>query len=167
MTTSYEQFFEYNKNILIEWRELLWESGHKRSTVLLLPYIKGIYPIKSNLDVVKEFVDPNVYENTIKEYNMTIYLLYKCLIKIKNRYSSTIAENDMIEIDNIMKDLLEYIRNGMDMDTTVSLLRQEDKSTQKVLKEMGLPLEKIQEIIAAGHCLPSVLDEELDESLKM
>ena len=166
MPNSEISFYEKNTEMLKQWREILWDSGAKRSAVFMLPYLKGIYGMKSNLDEIREYVSPEIYESFIKEYNMTIYLLYKCLIKLRNKYSFSINESDNLEIDSIISQVSNYIENSMDVNSTLLALREEDQSTQKVLKEIGLPEDKIEEIILAGHRLDSVLDTEPSSKLK-
>ena len=155
-----------NIEILKSCREILWSSGYKRSTVIILPYLSGIYDIKSKLDENKEYISSQIYKNFVQEYNMTIYLFYKCMIKLKNKYESTILEPDMNKINDLISNFGGYIETITDLDTTVSLLRKEDTSLQKTLSESGLPEDKITEIIAAGYALPNVLDEEPKNNLK-
>lgn len=160
------EVFSKNIDILRGWRETIWDSVFKRTSAFLVPYLDGLFEMQEELVNFKQYAPNEVHENFLKEYNMTMLLLQKSLIKSCNENLLPHTEEDQIKVKELISKIGTY-QQDKDLEEVIALLRNEDPSVKKALEDLGLPQEKIEEIIASGYNVESVLDiEPIFEKMK-
>lgn len=158
--------FRQNIDILKSWRQTLWDSVLKGTSAFLLPHMEGIYELKEEMTNYKQYASLDTYEEFLKEYDMTMVLLQKCLIKSVNEKLLPVSEEEQNKINDLISKIEIDHQKAKNMDSIILALREEDPSIQKVLENLGFPKEKIEEIIASGYTIDSILDIELISELK-
>lgn len=149
---------ERNIDILKSWRETLWDSVSKGTSAFFVSYLDDIFNIYEKLNDFRQYLPDEVWNDFVREYQMTMFLIRKCLIKSLNDNFLPASEEDQSKIKELITKIEVMQQNYNDIDTIVTLLRQEDPSTRKSLETLGLPKERIDDIIASGYVVESVLD---------
>lgn len=146
---------------LKKYREMLWECSVKGTTGFLVEYFKNIFSVKDSVEKMKDYISDEDYNLYLKEYNMTIVLLDKCLAKAKkdNLYLPT---QDGQLIDQIMSKISIDEEKISNKDEILSYLKEEDSTTRKKLQDMGLDESFIKLAIDKGFTANSVLETETD-----
>lgn len=152
---------EKNIEILRSWRETLWDSVFKGTSAFFVSYLDDIFNVYEQLDNFRLYLPDEVWSNFVREYQMTMFLIQKCLIKSLNDNLVPASEEDQLKIKDLITKIEIMQQNYSDIDTIVMLLKKEDPSTRKSLEDLGLPKERIDEIVASGYSVESVLDVKL------
>lgn len=152
--------FRQNIGILKSWRKTLWDSVFKGTSAFLISYLGNIYEMLEDLTNFRQYASDEIYEEFVREYDMTMLLLQKCLIKSVNQSLLPTDENEQLRIKELISKIENSQQNNGNMDAVIYALRAEDPSTRKTLEKLGLPKEKIEEILASGHTVESILDVE-------
>ena len=150
--------FRQNIDILRSWRKTLWNSNFKGTSAFLITDLDGIYEMLEDLTDFKQHTPNEVYEEFVKEYDMTMFLLQKCLIKSVNHNILPAGEAEQLQIKELISKIEISQQNKTNMESILISLRAEDPTVQKTLEGLGLPQEQIKKIIASGYTIESVLD---------
>lgn len=155
-------YFNDNIKILQTWRKNLWDVSSKNMIVMYLPLIQGICDTKQQLMRFKDYVPMSVYLNFDREFSMTMYLLYKCILRIRNKnYSLNPEQTEAMEV---IKSKLSGILLEIDVSEVKTALNNEYLKTLK--ESLGLSDSIIQAAIQKGISVNNVLNEE-DYGLKL
>lgn len=157
LISAEENLFHQYIDILKSWRETLWDTVSKGISSFLISYTDGLYEMQADMSKFKQYVSDEVYEEFLKEYDMTMLLLRNSLIKSTNENLLPSDEEEQTEINELISNI-ELSLQDKDIESIIFSLRKEDPSTRKALEGLGLPQEKIDEIIASGYTAESVLD---------
>jgi len=142
------EIFYMNTDLLISWREILWKTSLNGTTGFLVDDLEGLYEIKEKLTNFRLYTPDEVYNKFIIEFNKTMYLIQKCLIKTLN--DSKFPDEKREKLDLFISKLELNHEEDEEKEKTVSELREEDPTTKMILKDLGLPDSKIEEIIKTG-----------------
>lgn len=157
--------FHQNIDILRKYRKTIWDSVLNDTSAFLISCLDGVYEIKEDMDKYKQYTSNEIYEEFIKEYDMTMFLLKNALIKSTNENLLPASEEEQVKIKDLISKITAQQENN-NLESVISALRLEDPSTRKTLEDLGLPKEKIEKIIASGYTVESVLDVETISNLK-
>ena len=166
ITEDATNIFNQNIEMLKGWREIFWETSFKDTSAFVAPNLGNICESKEDLTYMKKFVSQEIFDEFIKEHDMTIYLINKCLIKAVNEQLLPTSREDKIKIEEIISKTSILIDEFDDLEKTVECLRKEDQTTQKFFESTGLDEDRIKTIIESGHRVDSVLDVELKNNLR-
>lgn len=155
-----------NIDILKSWRETLWDSVFKGTSAFLISDLGNVYEMLEDLTSFKQYVPDKIYEEFVREYDMTMLLLQKCLIKSVNDALLPADENEQLMVKELISKIEDSQQNNGNMGAVIQSLRAEDPSTRKTLENLDLPKEKIDEILASGYTVENVLDVEPISELK-
>lgn len=159
------EIFYMNTDLLISWREILWKASLNETTVFLINDLERLYEIKEKLTNFRLYTPDKVYNKFISEFNKTMYLIQKCLIKTLNdsKFPDEKREKFGLFISKLELNHEEDEEKGK----TISELREEDPTTKMILKDLGLSDSKIEEIIKTGKKMDNecVLDVEKNGKL--
>lgn len=163
---SETDIFQQNIDILKSWRKTLWDSAFKGTSAFLISYLGSIYEMLEDLTNFRQYAPDEIYEEFVREYDMTMVLLQKCLIKSVNEALLPADENEQLKIKELISKIGVSQQNNRNMEAVISALRAEDPSTRKTLEKLGLPKDKIEKILTSGYSVKSVLDVEPISELK-
>lgn len=158
--------FRQNIDILKSWRKTLWDSAFNGTSAFLISYLGNIYEMLDDLTNFKQYAPDKIYEEFVREYDMTMLLLQKCLIKSVNENLLPTDENEQSKIKELISKIENSQQNNEKKETIICSLRAEDPSTLKTLEKLGLPKEEKEKILASGYTVESVLDIEPNFKLK-
>lgn len=158
--------FRQNIDILKSWRKTLWNSVLKGTSAFLITYLGDIYGMLEELTNFRQYAPDDIYEEFVKEYHMTMFLLQKCLIKSVNEDLLPADEEEKLKIKGLISKIGVSQQDKGNMESVIASLKSEDPSAQKTLENLGLSQEKIEEIIASGYTVESILDVELTSELR-
>lgn len=163
---SETNIFRQNIDILKYWRKMLWVSAFEGTSAFLISYLGNIYDLLEDLTDFRQYVSDEIYEEFVREYGMTMFLLQKCLIKSVNLDLLPTDENEQLKIKELIIKIENFQQNNANMEAMICALKNEDPTTKRTLEKLGLPKEKIKEILASGYSVESVLDVEPISELK-
>lgn len=109
----------------------------------------NVYEMLEDLTSLRQYVPDKIYEEFVREYDMTMLLLQKCLIKSVNDALLPADENEQLMVKELISKLEDSQQNNGNMEAVIQSLRAEDPSTRKTLENLDLPKEKIDEILAS------------------
>ena len=155
MVNSVKFFHDYIK-ILKKWRKNLWDASNKNMIVMYLPLMEGICEIKKQLLPNKNAVPHDIYLQFENEFSMTMYLLYKCILRIINRQYPLNQEQE--EALKSIQNKLSGILSEINISSIQSSLDNEYLVTLK--DSLGLNNEIIQAAMKKGIAINNVLNEE-------
>lgn len=137
--------------ILAIWKENLWKSYFNGTTVELIPYIHAFDDLDEELNGLRKYLPEDLYMNFMNEYYMTMYLLRSSLKNAADNGYLIHTQERKDEVMGIIAKTDAKLKNCDNLDLLVDVLRSEDVATREELRSMGIPEEKINEIIASGH----------------
>lgn len=148
---------------LKKYRKMLWECSVKGTTGFLVQYFENIFSVKDSVEKMKDFISDEDYNLYLKEYNMTILLLEKCLTRAMNDNLYLPTQDGQL-IERIMSKISIDKEQISNKDEIMSYLSEEDPTTRKKLQDMGLDESFIEIAINKGFTTNSVLETETDIS---
>ena len=164
LVQSETNIFQQNIDILRLFRKTLWDS--KGNSSFLISHLYDIYEMKENLSKFRQYVSSKIYEKFIEEYEMTMLLIQKFLIKSINEHFLPHGGDEQIKIEELIFKIENMLQEKGDITNIVLALKQEDPSTRKILESLGLSDLKIEEIISSGYVVESILDITLNSELR-
>lgn len=151
--------------LLKKYRDIMW-SNQGKASFFAYQYLQELPDLMEQRLELKDYVSDESFEQFEKEYQMTICLLEKCLIKAKNKGEMPSGDEDKQIIENILEKIAEA-KDDINYEEIIEALRKEDVTTRKALESLGLSEEQIKKVLEKGiKVVDSVLDVEPEKALR-